>query len=54
MKIGLFGINVGISNDVDVLLRIAQAGLESVWTGEPVVLPDPRIAPWTVFSSVVS
>jgi probable F420-dependent oxidoreductase len=49
MKIGFFGINVGIGSDVDAMIRIAQAaeqaGLESVWTGEHVVLPDPRVAP---------
>lgn len=49
MKIGLFGINFGVCGDVDVMLRVAeaaeQAGLESVWTGEHVVLPDPRVAP---------
>ena len=49
MKIGLFGINVGVGSDVDVMLRIAQAaeqaGLDSLWVGEHVVLPDPRVAP---------
>jgi probable F420-dependent oxidoreductase len=49
MKIGLFGINFGIAGDGDNMIRIAraaeQAGLESVWTGEHVVLPDPRVAP---------
>lgn len=49
MKIGFFGINVGVAGDTDAMIRIAQAveaaGLESVWTGEHVVLPDPRVAP---------
>src|SRR6185436_3880739 len=49
MKFGLFGINFGVCGDLDVMLRVAQAaeqgGLESVWTGEHVVLPDPRVAP---------
>lgn len=49
MKIGLFGINFGVGSDPEAMLQIAgaaeQAGLESVWTGEHVVLPDPRIAP---------
>lgn len=49
MKIGLFGINMGIGGDAQAMIRIAQAaeqaGLESVWTGEHVVLPDPRVAP---------
>jgi probable F420-dependent oxidoreductase len=49
MKIGFFGINFGVCGDVDALLKVAkaaeQAGLESLWTGEHVVLPDPRVAP---------
>ena len=49
MKFGLFGINMGPCADADVALRVAQAaeagGLESVWTGEHVVLPDPQVAP---------
>jgi probable F420-dependent oxidoreductase len=49
MKIGLFGINLGIAAQPDAMLRIArhaeEAGLESVWTGEHVVLPDPRVPP---------
>src|SRR4029079_3642565 len=49
MKIGLFGINFGIAGDVDAMITIARAaeasGLESVWTGEHVVLPDPRVLP---------
>lgn len=49
MKIGLFGINFGVAGDVDSMISIAKAaesaGLESVWTGEHVVLPDPRVAP---------
>jgi probable F420-dependent oxidoreductase len=49
MKIGLFGINFGVAGDVDAMISIARAaevaGLESVWTGEHVVLPDPRVAP---------
>jgi probable F420-dependent oxidoreductase len=49
MKIGFFGINFGIIGDGDAMIRVAkaaeQAGLESVWTGEHVVLPDPRVAP---------
>jgi hypothetical protein len=39
MKIGFFGINVGIGSDVDAMIRIAQAaeqaGLESVWPHRP-------------------
>ena len=49
MKIGLFGINFGLAGGVDAMVRIAkaaeEAGLESVWTGEHVVLPDPRVPP---------
>lgn len=49
MKIGLFGINFGIAGDVDAMVAIAQAaeaaGLESLWTGEHVVLPDPQVPP---------
>ena len=49
MKIGLFGINNGIYTDPDVARRVAQAadraGLDSLWTGEHVVLPDPQVAP---------
>lgn len=49
MKFGLFGINFGVAGDVNSMIHIAKAaeasGLESVWTGEHVVLPDPRVAP---------
>jgi probable F420-dependent oxidoreductase len=49
MKIGLFGINFGVAGNVDAMIHIAKAaeasGLESVWTGEHVVLPDPRVPP---------
>ena len=49
MKIGFFGINFGVAGDVDAMISIAKAaeasGIESVWTGEHAVLPDPRVAP---------
>jgi len=49
MKFGLFGINMGPCADAQVATRVAQAaeehGLESVWTGEHVVLPDPQVPP---------
>jgi probable F420-dependent oxidoreductase len=49
MKIGLFGINNGIYARGDVCRRVAQAaeqaGLDSLWTGEHVVLPDPQRPP---------
>jgi probable F420-dependent oxidoreductase len=49
MKIGLFGINFGVAASPGAMVRIAVAaeetGLESVWTGEHVVLPDPHAPP---------
>lgn len=46
MKIGLFAINYGTCADpaaaIDVARYAESAGLESVWTGEHVVLRDPR------------
>ena len=49
MKIGLFGIGSGICSEPEIIKEIVQQaeedGLESVWTGEHVVLPDPRQAP---------
>jgi len=49
MELGLFGINLGVCADVDAMVRVAraaeEAGLESLWTGEHVVLPDPRVPP---------
>jgi probable F420-dependent oxidoreductase len=49
MKLGFFGINLGGCADPDAALRVAraaeQAGLESLWTGEHVVLPDPQVPP---------
>src|SRR5258705_3069334 len=44
MKFGLFAINMGPCSDPVTAVRVAQAaeaaGFESVWTGEPIVLPD--------------
>src|SRR5262252_8069919 len=49
MKFWLFHINQGACLDPVMLTRIAQqaeaAGLESLWAGEHVVLPDPRVPP---------
>jgi hypothetical protein len=46
MKFGLFAINYGTCGDPEAAVRVARhaeaAGFESVWTGEHVVLPDPR------------
>src|SRR5580658_3112472 len=49
MHIGLFGINFGVISTPDAMARVAkaaeEAGFDSVWTGEHVVLPDPRVPP---------
>ncbi|NJN53009.1 MAG: TIGR03619 family F420-dependent LLM class oxidoreductase [Gammaproteobacteria bacterium] len=49
MKIGLFGINNGIYTAPALMALVAReaeaAGLESLWTGEHVVLPDPQVPP---------
>jgi probable F420-dependent oxidoreductase len=49
MKFGLFGACSGICADPAVARRLARAaetlGFESLWTGEHVVLPEPRQAP---------
>ena len=49
MKFGLFGIGSGLSSDPDVATKLAveaeALGFDSVWTGEHVVLPDPRQPP---------
>jgi probable F420-dependent oxidoreductase len=46
MKIGLYGLNTGACADPDVACRVAraaeQAGFESLWTAEHVVLPEPQ------------
>ena len=48
MKFGIFGLGTGVANP-ETITTIAQAaeaaGLESLWTGEHVVLPKPRVAP---------
>jgi alkanesulfonate monooxygenase SsuD/methylene tetrahydromethanopterin reductase-like flavin-dependent oxidoreductase (luciferase family) len=45
MKFGMFAINYGTCADPDAAVQIAQhaeqAGFESVWSGEHIVLPDP-------------
>ncbi len=49
MKFGLFGINIGGCAAPETMAGVAraaeEAGFESVWTGEHVVLPDPRQPP---------
>jgi len=49
VKFGLFGINFGPCGEVEAMARVARAaedaGLESLWTGEHVVLPDPQAPP---------
>ncbi|HXK23632.1 MAG TPA: TIGR03619 family F420-dependent LLM class oxidoreductase [Myxococcota bacterium] len=49
MKLGLFGINFGPCANPELAARVARAaedaGFESVWTGEHVVLPDPQAPP---------
>lgn len=49
MKIGLFGINMNFMAQPQWAAKVAKhaetLGFESVWTGEHVVLPDPRQAP---------
>jgi probable F420-dependent oxidoreductase len=46
MKLGLYGINMGACIDPATAVRVATAaeaaGLDSLWTAEHVVLPDPR------------
>ncbi len=49
MKLGFFGINVGPcadpANAATVARAAEDAGFESVWTGEHIVLPDPHASP---------
>jgi len=49
MKFGLFGINTGPCADPDVIRNVSvaaeNAGFESLWTAEHVVLPDPQAPP---------
>ncbi len=49
MKFGIFGINTGPCAEPATAARAAKlaedAGFDSVWTGEHVVLPDPQVPP---------
>jgi hypothetical protein len=48
VKLGLFAINYGTCADPDTAIRVARhaedAGFESLWSGEHLVLPDPAPA----------
>jgi probable F420-dependent oxidoreductase len=49
MKLGLFSINMGANVQPDQLAAAARAaedaGFDSVWAGEHVILPDPQVPP---------
>jgi probable F420-dependent oxidoreductase len=49
MRFGLFSVNTGVCRDPETAARIARvaedAGFDSLWAGEHVVLPDPRVPP---------
>ena len=49
MRFGLFGINTGPCADPEVMRKVSvaaeDAGFESLWTAEHVVLPDPQAPP---------
>lgn len=49
LKFGLFSLNTGPCSEPQGITRVAQAaeaaGFESLWAGEHVVLPDPRVPP---------
>ena len=49
MKIGYFGLNMGVFTNREAILRLARtaedAGFESLWTGEHVVVVDPQVPP---------
>lgn len=55
MKLGLYGINFGPCAQPRTAARVARAaedaGFDSVWTGEHVVLPDPQVPPSPVPAS---
>jgi probable F420-dependent oxidoreductase len=46
---GLFAMNMGVCSEPETLARIGRladdAGFDSLWAGEHVVLPDPRVPP---------
>ena len=49
MRLGLVHINMGPMNRPDALVQAAraaeQAGFDSVWAGEHLVVPDPQVPP---------
>lgn len=49
MKIGYFGLNTGVFSTRSAIMRLARtaedAGFESLWTGEHVVVVDPQVPP---------
>src|SRR5580765_4109752 len=49
MKLGLFSMNMGPCSEPDALATTAaateEAGFDSLWAGEHVVLPDPQAPP---------
>jgi probable F420-dependent oxidoreductase len=49
MKFGLFGINTGHCRRPETIARVARAaedaGFDSVWAAEHIVLPDPQVPP---------
>ncbi len=49
MRLGVFGINSGSTYGPDETVRLAQVaealGFDSIWAGEHVVLPSPRVVP---------
>ena len=49
MRLGLIHINMGPMSSPDALVQAAraaeQAGFDSVWAGEHLVLPDPQVPP---------
>lgn len=49
MRLGIFGINFGACTDPQraaTAVRVTEeAGFDSVWAGEHVILPDPRVPP---------
>jgi probable F420-dependent oxidoreductase len=47
MKLGLYGINLGACTNPETAASVAraaeEAGFDSIWTAEHVVLPDPQV-----------